>query len=200
MADQFYDDGDEHDHDHAQAMIDWLADKNPDVWFDVTRHLNWDSSSRVLDWIVSQPQCDRANAAAVFWGCDPLYYVKAYGSDTAATAGGLALLERVLRNWKIGFYRRAELAWDEDWRERYRRVVAARPGHRDPFAIPKDLLGPIPGRAPEIPAELRANNNAELKQLLWNLGTDVQSGAHDGRGGKAGSSFVQRMRSAFGLG
>jgi hypothetical protein len=46
---------DDDDRDHAQAMIDWLADKDPDVWFEVTPNLNWDSADRVLDWIISQP-------------------------------------------------------------------------------------------------------------------------------------------------
>lgn len=58
---------DEDERDHAQAMIDWLADKDPDVWLAITPHLNWDSSFRVLDGIISQPRCDKANAAFVFW-------------------------------------------------------------------------------------------------------------------------------------
>jgi hypothetical protein len=67
---------DEDERDHAQATIDWLADKDPDVRFEVAPNLNWDSAYRVLDWIVSQPGCDRANAAAVFWGADPLYHLR----------------------------------------------------------------------------------------------------------------------------
>jgi hypothetical protein len=79
--------------DHAQAMIDWLAERDSDVWFEVAPHLNWDSSFRVLDWIISHPRSDKAAAAFVFWAADPLCCaphrrrrklgLRSSGSDTA---------------------------------------------------------------------------------------------------------------------
>lgn len=159
------------DKDHAQAMIDWLADKNPDVWFEVTQHLNWDSSGRVLDWIISQPRCDKANAASVFWGANPLYYLR--GDTVKRDSEGFLLLDKVLRNWKAEFYTRAELAWSEDWRAQYSEAVAARRDQDDPLSIPNDLLGPLHGRAPNVPDDMRAENNVDLYDLLYALGTDV---------------------------
>ncbi len=130
-----FQDDDDDDRDRAQAMIDWLSDKEPDVWFDVTTSLNWDNSERVLAWIVSQPQCDKANAALVLWGCDPEYYAR--NSATAKSSDGFRLLDMVLRNWKSGFYTRGELAWSEDHQQaRYRQAVASLPGGVDPLAIP----------------------------------------------------------------
>jgi hypothetical protein len=164
----------EHDEepDHAQAMIDWLANKEPDVWFEVTQHLNWDNAFRVLDWIISQPQCDKANAAGIFWGADPLYHLRRNdGADVHSES--FHLLDKVLRNWEAGFYTRAELAWDENWRERYRAAVATRPGRDDPFAIPDDLLDPLKGRAANVPEDLRAETNVVLYDLLHDLGTDA---------------------------
>lgn len=190
---------------HAQAMIAWLANKDPDVWFEVTHHLRSDGAIPVLDWIVAQPACDRANAALVFWGCDPLGQIESDGAHAPAVLERLALLERVLRNWKKGFYRRSELAWDEDWRGRYRRcMVAARPGLKERFAIPNDLLGPISGRAPEVPAELKVDGNDELRRLLAGLGADVDSAAAGAPLGSIGRvyrpAWAQRVRSVFGLG
>ena len=168
-----YDDFDD-DRDHSQAMIDWLKDKSPDVWFDVAQSLNWDNAMGVLDWIVSQPQCDRANAALVFWGCDPFYYLRTPGSETDhISSEGFALLDKVLRNWKAGFYKRAELASDDDWRQRYRDVVASLPNQHDRFAIPRDLLGPFHGRKPNVPKHLSKYHDPELRKLFWNLGTDI---------------------------
>ena len=167
--------GDEYDdeRDHPQAMIDWLTGKDPDVWFEVTQSLNWDNSFRVLDWIISQPNCDRANAVSIFWGADPLYYLRLPTIDR--NNEGYQLLYKVLRNWKAGFYKRAELAWGEDHRVRYRDAVANRPRKDDPFAIPEALLGPWRGRKPNVPANLRAENNVVLWDLLAGLGTHVGS-------------------------
>jgi hypothetical protein len=159
--------------DHPQAMIDWLADKSPDVWFEVTQNLNWDNAYRVLDWIISQPQCDKANAASIFWGADPLYHLRPEAAAWESSSEGFLLLDKVLRNWKAGFYTRAELAWSEDWRARYRDAVAARPDKRDPLSIPNDLLAPWKGRAPNVPDDLRVENNVVLYDLLEDLGTQA---------------------------
>jgi hypothetical protein len=168
-ADMVTDAEDDDERDHAQAMIDWLADKDPDVWFVVTRHLNWDNAFRVLDWIISQPRCDKANAASIFWGADPLYHL-GRADDANLDSEGFRIFDKVLRNWKAGFYARAELAWDENLRERYHAAVSARPDRADPFVIPSDLLGPLQGRVANVPADLRPENNVVLYDLLYGLG------------------------------
>lgn len=170
-ADEEYEDDDEID--HAQAMIDWLADKDPDVWFEVSHHLNWDSSERVLDWIVSQPQCDKANAALIFWGANPLWYLPRIGTPEHRDYGGFTLIEKILKNWKAGFYTSAELAWNEDNQAKYERVLAGIWGKRDPLAIPPELLAPWKGRKPKVPKALRAENNEVLNRLFYNLGTSI---------------------------
>ncbi len=168
------DDEDDDNRDSPQAMIDWLSDKSPDVWFEVTQHLNWDNSMGVLDWIISQPQCDKANAALVFWGCDPEHYLHNRADANPSVSDGFCLLDKVLRNWKSGFYARGELAWREDHQQaRYRNAVAALPGRTDPLAIPGDLLAPISGWVPNVPTHLSVYHNAELRKLLWDLGTSV---------------------------
>jgi Domain of unknown function (DUF4274) len=159
--------------DHSQAMIDWLADKDPDVWFEVTQHLNWDSAERVLDWIVSQPQCDKANAAFIFWGANPLWYLPRIGTAEHRDYGGFALIEKILKSWKARFYTRAELAWTEDNRAKYQQVLAGIWGKRDPLAIPPELLAPWKGRKPKVPKEMLAENNAVLNRLFYNLGTAI---------------------------
>jgi hypothetical protein len=170
---EFQDDLDDLDRDHQKAMIDWLKDKSPDVWFDVSKDLNWDNSERVLDWIVSQPSCDRANAAFIFWNASPDYYMENYARREGLEATGRRLIEKILRNWKTGFYQRAELRGDEDHRKRYRDTIARLPGRHDPFSIPADLLGPFKGREPKVPREHDKRYNKELRRLFWNLGTSL---------------------------
>jgi hypothetical protein len=170
---EFQEDPDDYDRDHQAAMIAWLRDKSPDVWFHVTEVLNWDSSVRVLDWIVSQPMCDRTNAALIFWNADPSYHMENYAQRGGVNYDGRKLIEKILRNWKTGFYQSGELAWDGDFRKRYRDTLAKLPGQHDPFSIPADLLGPFRGRKPAMPRHLNMYHNAELRRLLWNLGTDI---------------------------
>lgn len=159
--------------DHAQAMIDWLSDKGPDVWFEVTQHLNWDSAERVLDWIVSQPDCDRANAAYIFWGTDPLYYIRTLATGAAREDGDLKLARKIIRQWNDGFYKRAELSSSDDHRASYLKTVDDLPDRRDRLGVPQSLLGPLPGRDTQVPDYLRAEHNAELWDLLDALGTHV---------------------------
>jgi hypothetical protein len=172
---EFQDDPEDFDdsRDYNKEMIAWLKDKSPDVWFHVTEALNWDNAEGVLDWIVSQPMCDRANAAKIFWGAGPGYYMENYARRDGHAAAGRKLIEKILRNWKTGFYQRGELRWDEDHRKRYDAVVARLPGQHDPFAIPSDLLGTFKGRKPVVPKHHDMYYNAELRKLLWNLGTDI---------------------------
>jgi hypothetical protein len=170
---EFQEDADDYERDHQKAMIDWLKDKSPDVWFDVAQDLNWDNSERVLDWIVSQSDCDRANAAFIFWRATPDYYMEHYAKREPYLQDGRKLIEKILRNWKTGFYQRAELGWDEDNSKRYRDTVARLPGRHDPFSVPADLLGPFKGREPKVSREHDKFYNNELRELFWNLGTSL---------------------------
>ena len=180
------------DRDHQAAMIAWLRDKSPDVWFHVTQVLNWDSSERVLDWVVSQPACDRANAAFIFWNAGPDYHMENYAQRGGVNADGRRMIEKILRNWKTSFYQRAEFALNDDFRKRYRDALAKLPGGHDPFTIPADLLGPFRGRAPSVPKHLNMYHNAELRQLLWNLGTSIGH-APDSKEARAIELSLQRQ-------
>ncbi len=158
--------------DHPQAMIDWLARQSPDVWHEVASNLNWDNSIRVLDWIVSQPACDRGTAARIFWYANPLYYMRALATGEWRDADGLNLVTKILRNWKSGFYQSSALAWREDNRAAYQ---AARQslGGSDPLNLPADLLVPQKGRAPRVPEEAKPENDLQLYELYYALGTDM---------------------------
>lgn len=179
------------DRDHPQAMIDWLARQTPDVWHEVAPNLNWDNAERVLEWIVTQPQCDRATAALVFWSASPLYYMHAMATGEWRSDDGLRIVTTILRNWKTGFYARAELAWREDHRADYAAARASL-GGSDPLAIPADLVAPLKGRKPNVPEALLPENNLELYELYYALGTDM--GRKPGTDWKAAE--LRRQRAA----
>jgi len=100
----------------GKTLTTWLKQQDPDIWFATTRYLNWDNSFRTLKWIVSQPQCDKANAAKIFWASGPAYRACeiAKGLKMRPTEGN-EIVELILSNWSRGLYQRSELAWpDED--------------------------------------------------------------------------------------
>lgn len=176
----------EEEFDRVQAMIAWLADKDPDVWFEITRQLNWDTSERVLDWIISQPSCDKANAALIFWGCSPEHYARELATGRKSNAAPFQLMMKILRFWKKGFYTRAALAWRLE--DRQAQLYRAAIDSADPFGVPPDLFGPLNGRRPAVPEFARPHDSAEIYDLLYNLGTYV--------GPRPGSTEWRRQRAS----
>lgn len=162
---------------HAKLMIHWLKGQDPDVWYAITPLLNWDNAMAVLEWIVSQPQCDKANAAAIFWGAGPAFFAERIAQGEPANYEGWGLIERIIRNWNNGFYTRSELAWpDQDGQTimaNYERRMREMPAARAALPIPPGLFGPIKGRQPRVPKELMPSENAKLWDLLDKLGTQV---------------------------
>ena len=160
------------DRDHTRAMIAWLDRQLPDVWHEVATHLSWDSAVPVLDWIVSQPRCDKATAALILWRANPLYTMRLLATGDWRGERSLHVVTKIVRNWKTGFYTRSELAWSEDHRADY--ITARRNlGGSDPLAMPFDLLSPWKGREPTIAESVRPENNSELYDLYAALGTDM---------------------------
>jgi hypothetical protein len=163
----------------ARTLSGWLKEQDPDVWYVTTDYLNWDNSGRILKWIVSQPQCDKANAAKIFWLADPSFYAAqiAKGAGVPAWSESWPLVETILNNWRQGFYQRSELAWPDDEGRAcintYRDVVASMPGADKAIDIPADLFGPIPGREPKVPPELTPQENAELWDMLDKQGSRI---------------------------
>jgi hypothetical protein len=160
------------------SLTTWLKDKDPDVWFVITDYLNWDNSHRVLQWVVKQPQCDKANVAKIFWLAEPGFYACEIASGRGVpgwSTENWSLIELILDNWRRGFYERAELEWPDESGSasisHYRRSVAGTAGADRAIDIPADLFGPFPGREPRVPPEFTPQENAELWDMLKRQGT-----------------------------
>ncbi len=95
---------------HLKAM-------GPDGWHRLALYANWDSTEDdVWQWIVTQPDCDRATALAIFWKAEPEYYLR-YLDARSVPAGERAeygLLTIIRDRWLAGGYTRSELAFDPD--------------------------------------------------------------------------------------
>lgn len=163
-----------HEADSQDLMIRWLERQTPDVRHYVVRFLNWDNCERVLKWIATQKNTDIATAKAIFWGCDPVGLLAR--SPTAPTNSYATLARLVCEQAVAGCYPKSGLADSiENFANQSQRLQSAYTSRRmpPPFTPPADFFELHDGRGPQVPRSLRMENNAELRRLLWNLGTNV---------------------------
>ena len=132
--------------DIAGDTLDLVKQMAPDDWHEIALRWNWDDGVAELDWITSQPDCDRATALYALCRGNPGYVAanpNRCGRDTSGFA--LALASRL----ENGFYAKAELGLDLSLRARAlfaRELAAARATGVSPWQLPEDMLD-HPGRA-----------------------------------------------------
>jgi hypothetical protein len=99
----------------ALTVDDKLKAMGPDGWHRIALYANWDfTEDAVWQWMVSQPDCDRATALEIFWKASPDYYLQ-YRDRSAVPAGERAhydLIISIRDRWVAGGYKRSELAAD----------------------------------------------------------------------------------------
>jgi Domain of unknown function (DUF4274) len=172
-----------------RAMISWLQGRSPDVWHIVAEYLNWDFAQNVLEWIVSQPQCDLATAALLFWKGAPEYWLKFSNSDAVPRhhLDDFNFAKNLADRANSGLYARQELAFAGDARnmiggvdyflkfhvEELRRCFQEEIAGSFPWEFPTLLTPPIPGRAPIVSPEENPKTGTELQNLLADLGTKI---------------------------
>lgn len=142
-----------------------LRKMGPDGWHRIALHGNWDFiEPEVWRWIVTQPDCDRATALAIFWQAQPDYYVAFADRESVPSVNraGFDLIALIRNRWLAGAYTRAELAFDRD-RDSAPVDMAAlerRHGERVARTIPASMRVSLSGRriaddGPPLPGNLR---------------------------------------------
>ncbi len=170
-------------------MISWLQQRSPDAWHVVAGKLNWDCSHDVLEWIVSQPQCDLATAALLFWMGEPDGWLKYPNVDAVPRIhlDNFNLIRKLAEGANSGFYTRRELVFAGDSNnmiggvdyflkfqaERLERCFREGVAGSFPWEFPTLLVPPIPGRVPNVSPEEHPNTGKRIQELLAGLGTKV---------------------------
>ncbi len=74
---------------------------------------NWDDGEEVLDWIISNPKCDKGTALMIFWRAEPDYYTR-YQDETDADhdAEEFRFVKKIIHNFETGFYKREQIHYD----------------------------------------------------------------------------------------
>ena len=71
------------------ALIGWMSQQTPVHWHAVARQWHVEHGIEPLEWILSQPDCDRATAAMLFWRATPETILTCTTEREAARAGNL---------------------------------------------------------------------------------------------------------------
>ena len=97
------------------AYAKWLKRASPDERHMAACCWNWDYGLAPLIWIIRQPDCDIATALAVYFGCEPSYYLKFYGDRSQVPSinlEGFDFLTELKDRIETGYYKRSKIAFE----------------------------------------------------------------------------------------
>jgi Domain of unknown function (DUF4274) len=89
----------------------------PEKWHCFAAQWNdWNAGVEYLDWIVRQPDCERATAQLIFWKGNPDHYIPEKGSESddhearERASDVFRMLKVIAENWTSGFYKSNRLS------------------------------------------------------------------------------------------
>ncbi|WP_375209955.1 DUF4274 domain-containing protein [Hyphomonas jannaschiana] len=154
------------------ALASWLKTQPQDVWLMFVKQMNHDFTTSVVKSVMLDNQdCDFAIVARFFWELDPGYWVESREDWT----DGSDLIQLILSNLDKGYYQASELGFSrvEIVMEVQAFALALETRTKKGFAplsdLPRRLVGPFPGRLPDM-SGLPAKELAEVNALLAQLG------------------------------
>lgn len=154
------------------ALASWLKTQPQDVWLMFVKQMNHDFTTSVVKSVMlDNPDCDFAIVARFFWELDPGYWVESREDWT----DGSDLIQLILSNLDKGYYQASELGFSrvEIVMEVQAFALALETRTKKGFAplsdFPRRLVGPFPGRLPDM-SGLPAKELAEVNALLAQLG------------------------------
>jgi Domain of unknown function (DUF4274) len=147
----------------------WLQAQPHDAWLMFARTMNWDSMEDVAAGLIDDPDCDLSVVAALFWPCDPAFWVTRPQAEFESTFGA-----RILKNVRDGFYPHSQLAYGEDefmpWVLAFRQARHGLGANEKPFDVPARLFGPFVGRDAKLDPRPDGSTVAHLKEIYRALG------------------------------
>jgi hypothetical protein len=162
----------EEEPDYTHALVEWLADKDEDVWFDCVDHINWDDGIPVLLWMVSQPKCTQQLATRIFWMADPSHIAEQEleGQNPSFEPERTQIIQAVIQSSKNGLYRIGKVSFQAAGSD-YRALLKRYAPQSDPLKIPEALFQSFDGRMPLVDPEYTPYADPALWDLHYGLGT-----------------------------
>ncbi len=132
----------------------WLStEAGPDDWHRFALGANWDMHEpEIFEWIVKQPDCDKATALTLFWKAQPEYLAEFPDADVEHRS----LIAMIRYRWAEGVFERAELAFDAD-RDAWPLsldTLRADVGSRIDQALPPAMRQALPGRRLDLSQDI----------------------------------------------
>lgn len=128
----------------GETLLDLVQQMSPDDWHEMVLRWDWDDGVAELDWITSQPDCDRATALLALCRGNPGYvatHSRPPEPEGRWDVNGFVLA--VASRLENGFYMKAELGLELKLRMRAafaRELELARDTGVSPWQIPGELL------------------------------------------------------------
>ena len=157
----------------------------PEDWMFAVCSLSYDGDEEVIEWIMSQPTCDKAVALALYWRLAPRWMAQYAGVEEVSSheRANYEILRRIERRYQTGFYKNARLAFDPandpqpignlarpgyDWTADYADQPLRIP-------IPDEMFRPVAGRAVDFAGRFRDWTEGMPPPLLAKLDRAVES-------------------------
>lgn len=153
-----------------KQVLEYIKDKNPNLWHQMAMEWNWDSSSVFLNWLVDNPKTDKATALMIYWKSAPRYWKKFLDRNDVISKKeyGLAdfeFVEKVENNILNDFYQECNFEFDPkndeqnyDWTNDYADEITVR-------NIPEILFEKIKGQKVEEPENFTEGMPPELYEM-----------------------------------
>ena len=141
-------------------LLNWLTGQPPVEWHKVATSWNWDNSLAVLQWITTQPGCERATAQHIFWTGEPGNFLQ-FPDPAALLASGYGyvelfdLLKTIADRWVAGGFQGREIGSSQvmetrwsDMRE-YPKEELQYQANGLPWCIDEDMMADFDGMYPK---------------------------------------------------
>ncbi len=132
------------------TLPEWMADKGPSVWHAITLGWNWDNGLDTPHWIISQPHCDGATAAHIFFHAACISKAQQGSGDSGDLPSHRfqTLCTRILSLWRHRYYttRNFTPAFPTKPEANFsKKDLAEASGDGIFWNVPEDMYGPFEG-------------------------------------------------------
>ena len=166
-----------------ERFISWAKRQSPNVWHAATGNLNWDEAMPIIDWIVSQPACDRATAQRIFFLCNPDWWLQ-YPDRKAVEdwqIEGFDLCSALVQRWNSGFYSNTHIQSDPDVANAWSIYCSTEDEDRTnglPWIVDRNMGDVLNGSVVE---NMKLSSSHEVRALFDDLGawTEFSSPAEE---------------------
>jgi len=138
-----------------EVLLSIVPNLSAKTWHQMVMEWNWDAYSSFLEWLIENPQTDKATVLMIYWKSEPRY------------SKGTELIEKIEKYYPSDYYQASAFAFDpkddlgEDW------TVILSDAHNRP--IPAVMLEKLEGKSLPAPEDFIEGMPPEIDRLFQEL-------------------------------